>query len=519
MSDALSDALKAVIERTIALAASDEHLRTGLQRLAEAYLEAVRPAAGPSETEPVRVELPAEAAAELALEPGPAAVHESQSAGAQAGMGPAVPLTLGQGSPAEASEPGWPSRWLPTTDDDLQAIEIRCRLKAEGARWAAERQRRIGTGADYRTDIEPRDREIVARASNLTDCFLWMNHPTGPSPADLSQWDEVGNCFEALADALALVRSVLDTPENHQDVFEQALDLLAEAQSALRVAVGRIDGPTDRDQLQAFNWLKRTAAERQIFLQRHMRVDDPADPALSAELAGRLDALDSRLQEARRREKQRRKWFGKVRYEVKQLAADDRERDPHWRTLIKTVDELVVDGTPASSRELRELLLPIVEQVPDLELPPSFQAVLREIDRYLESRPAEEAQVERHPSAHVLEAARLLRGRKVVLIGGTRRPHIEAALQSALGVMLDWIETREHESLAGFEQHVARPAVELVLLAIRWSSHSYGEVKLFCDRHGKLFVRLPGGLSPNQVAAQILAQCGERLAERATQHA
>jgi hypothetical protein len=51
----------------------------------------------------------------------------------------------------------------------------------------------------------------------------------------------------------------------------------------------------------------------------------------------------------------------------------------------------------------------------------------------------------------------------------------------------------------------------LVLLAVRWSSHSFGEVRQSCDRHGKPLVRLPGGYNPNQVAAQILSQCGERL--------
>ncbi len=51
----------------------------------------------------------------------------------------------------------------------------------------------------------------------------------------------------------------------------------------------------------------------------------------------------------------------------------------------------------------------------------------------------------------------------------------------------------------------------MVLLAIRWSSHSFGDVKAFCDRHGKPLVRLPGGYGAHQVASQILAQCGGRL--------
>ena len=59
--------------------------------------------------------------------------------------------------------------------------------------------------------------------------------------------------------------------------------------------------------------------------------------------------------------------------------------------------------------------------------------------------------------------------------------------------------------------HKDRPEVALVLLAIRWSSHAFGDVQHFCDRHGKPLVRLPGGYSTNQVAAQILAQSSNVL--------
>ena len=56
--------------------------------------------------------------------------------------------------------------------------------------------------------------------------------------------------------------------------------------------------------------------------------------------------------------------------------------------------------------------------------------------------------------------------------------------------------------------------VAVVVLAIRWSSHSYGEVKQFCEQYGKPLVRLPAGYNPNQVAAHIVAQCSDRLAQQ-----
>jgi hypothetical protein len=144
--------------------------------------------------------------------------------------------------------------------------------------------------------------------------------------------------------------------------------------------------------------------------------------------------------------------------------------------------------------------------------------VLREIDRFLATRPSTaNTPAPAQPSADVKEVARLLHGRSMVLIGGNRRREAQESLKRLLGLKdLVWIETREHQSIDGFEPVVARPDVALVLLAIRWSSHAFGDVKQFCERYGKPLVRLPAGYNLNQVAAQILLQCSDQLDERVT---
>jgi hypothetical protein len=181
--------------------------------------------------------------------------------------------------------------------------------------------------------------------------------------------------------------------------------------------------------------------------------------------------------------------------------------------MMEVVEEIVAQGMPPSSPKLRELLLPIIDDLPCGDELPGFRRVLREIDHYLATRPLSSAcPVSQVTTAEVSEAARLLSGRSAVLIGGTRRPQAQEALRTALGLEdLVWIGTREHQSIRGFERTIARTDVAAVLLAIRWSSHAFGDVKLFCDRYRKPLVRLPGGYNPSQVAAQILAQCGERL--------
>jgi hypothetical protein len=99
-----------------------------------------------------------------------------------------------------------------------------------------------------------------------------------------------------------------------------------------------------------------------------------------------------------------------------------------------------------------------------------------------------------------------------VLIGGVERPAARRAIERAFGLSgLNWVSTRPHESVTVFEPAVARPAAGVVLLAIRWASHSYGDVKGYCEKYGKPMVYLTGGYNPNQVAHQILAQVGDRL--------
>ena len=147
-----------------------------------------------------------------------------------------------------------------------------------------------------------------------------------------------------------------------------------------------------------------------------------------------------------------------------------------------------------------------------MEIPDGFRRVLDEVDRYLATQglPLNQRCA---LSAEVQRVAELYKGKTMVLIGGDRRPHAHEALRSAFCLKeLIWVATRDHESNDLFLPYTSRPDVNVVLLAIRWSSHSYGDLKTICDRYGKEFYRLPAGYNPNQVAHQILQQRGEKAA-------
>jgi hypothetical protein len=519
MNDVLIEAVTNLAERLVTLAAKDDGLRDDLRHLAEAVLAATERQPQPSI--PEVVEEAADGHERVEIEPATLVIAEANLAFTTAVpevVPPALPppeLTLGKIVPLQPesrTEAAAPVTREWASDAELPAIEAHCRLKAEGLRWAVTRRRRLDEGADFRVEVAPRDRDLLDRARGL-GCYVWMNTPDFIVPKEPAGLEEVAGWFEAVADAVALIREMVPDVEANRAFFEPALDLLAEAQSALKVAIDNIGGPRDADQYRAYDWLRGVAAREQIYIRRHMRLDDPADPAALPEMEERLEALDAKLQEVRHQAKRRKSHFNRLRYHAQRIAkGSGSEYD--WQKMAGTIDEMVGDGVPPSSLEIREILLPILDMMPDIEdLPQGFFLVLREIDRYLAGRMViPDATTPEVPIAEVAEVARLLKGKSVVLIGGVRRTEAHEALKAAFGLKdLVWFETREHESIDTFEPYVARPEVALVILAIRWSSHSFEGVKEFCERYGKPMVRLPGGYNPNQVAAKILAQCSEQL--------
>ena len=396
----------------------------------------------------------------------------------------------------------------PITDADLPQIEAHCRLKAEATRWAIYRQQMLSKGARFSEEVQPKDEELIAKAKSSEGCFLWMNKFT----IDASKagfWVDVAGCFEATAEAVALVQLAL---ADHSRQIETPLKLLAEAQSALRCAVGLVDGRTDPDQVALHKWLVGIASEQQILIKRFMRADDAADPDTWPDTAGRIESAHLELEASIQQRKKQEAGFNTIRYHLKQIA-DGPTNDHDWQKVFGTIDEMVQDGLPPSNVQLRGLLLPLLAQLPDVgELRIGVERVLKEINRYLDSvqqNSQGKQQQTDHENADVWEARRLLSGQSALFVGGQVNQHAKRSLEQAFGLKeLIWFETVEHKSLDIYEPYVIRPDVAVVFQAIRWSSHSYGDLSVICKRHGKMFVRLPAGYNPNQVAHQIVQQMG-----------
>ncbi len=398
---------------------------------------------------------------------------------------------------------------------ELRNIQQRCMVKAKASRWAAERQDLMSREYDFEVQIKPRDQEIIGEASQLPDCFLWMSGRNAPSPGDPKLYCQLADCYEAMAETVRVAQELGEADSDYRELHEQAVDLAAEAQAMVRAAAGLVGGKEDADQVAVHHWLRQVSHELRIYIPKYMRATDYADPAGVDELRARLTALEDGVRQRKDRAKEIKNLFNRIRYHVKKLdqGASVEEEAQHWKKVTESVERLLNHNVPPSNPELRHALLPLADTAGGDDMPQGFRRVMHEIDRYLARNPtAHSAPAYKEQSPEVGEAAAYLRNKTVVLIGGEKRPDAKKSLEEAFGLSeLVWVNTTGHQSVNLLEPHVTRPEVAVVMLAIRWSSHSMGDVKQFCDAHGKPFVRLPGGYSPNQVAAQILQQVSNNL--------
>ncbi len=412
----------------------------------------------------------------------------------------------------------------------LATIAARCRVKGAAAKILA---RRVSGGNAFELDNE--EEALRKQAEAIPDCGLWMFDPNG-GPRTRKIWEDLSGGYTVMAKAAEVLKGWAAAGANLSHGTE-VLTAAAEAQSMLLYAVADVGWISrDHEQVQMFVHIREFGKQHQIYVPRFLRREDPADPSTWPNLMERLKPLLARyggvvgavtapgaapaipLDPI----KVRQKALGNLKYKLKKVAEEPSSTADEWPRVVELLDQAVGAGVPPSSLELRELILPIYDRLPE-NLPTTVGAerVFRAIEVYKESQ-AEAAldapEVEEVESREVTQVAEWLRGKEIVLIGGHRRPQHINALKKALQLNdVRWLDVPEHSSYTVFESDIARPEVAVVLLAIRWSSHDYAEVQKFCVRYSKPLVRLLGGYNANQVAHQILAQAAAKLALAASE--
>jgi hypothetical protein len=278
-----------------------------------------------------------------------------------------------QESPAR-SDSGRP-RHSDVSDNDLALIAERCRLKAEGARWAVERDGLLREGADFSFDVRPGDQDIIGRARELLNCFLWMNQPRSDIWSRSENYLSLADCFDTLAECVEAILVTTDLEDRTQ--FMAAIEMMAEAQSALRTAVSRVESHPDSDQQMIYYWLRNRANQDRFYISRFMKISDPADPGRNDDVHDRAFELLELVTPDRHLTTQIERGMAKARHHVERIAtAEDASDEYDWSRAAESIESVIECGISCDNEELVELVAPYAERLVDQEWPQGFQNLL-----------------------------------------------------------------------------------------------------------------------------------------------
>lgn len=397
----------------------------------------------------------------------------------------------------------------------LRSMINNCRLKAEAATWQAERCELLENQADFEREIAPRDKQIIKKATEL-GCFLWMSRKDSPKPDSNTEWVILAECYVALADASDCLNDLIHLGNGCIEFLKEALDLMAEAQSALHSIVDAIHTSPDKDQAEAFSILRELSTAHKVYIQRHMKFSDPANPDDAESISARATALQARISDRVKSERQRVQLLGELQNALGQ-SEDVKVSEETFRDVVEIVESLIDNGVAPSNPELRSVLFPAVDQLEPMATSSKKLAAAikscRSIQR-VNSDTSSTTSPDSQPSELVEEARNLLAGGKLVVIGGEERKHHIDDLDEAFDTENIWAGSSKHTSYKNFESLISRSDVAAVVLLVKWASHEFRKIKKYCDKYGKPLVRLGGGYNRNQVAKQLLNQASHRLEKK-----
>jgi hypothetical protein len=391
----------------------------------------------------------------------------------------------------------------------LGLIAERLQLKVDAIAYATARRRRKAEGVDIRT-LDAEGKPLFSRAAELQRCYLWMMDPHGPPLPEDTSLERIARVCENAALACRLVHDIDQQHADDRELMAEGFQHLAEAQSALRAAVTAVEEDFEEpDQFNIFQWLRRQTKDRRILVRQYMTRDASADPAKHTELRHRLEAFRSRLATGRPSTDTHESAAKRVAYHAKRVR-DAIDSDDEWSRLFDAIAHAVSAGLPPSDLRLRQCLSPLIDDLPDREVPEAASRVFDAIDQHLEaaSRVPDPA-TPREPSETLVRVRKLLAGRVAVLVGGQPREHARRRLQAALGLAeLRWIAVAHHQSIeAELLPQFKRDDTDLFITLTRWRSHAIGpQMREWCKTYDKLFVELPQGYNEEQIAHQILSQ-------------
>jgi Mg2+ and Co2+ transporter CorA len=408
------------------------------------------------------------------------------------------------------SEEGRPP---PRTAPDLRLIEQRCRLKAESCRLfmriRAARREKKGESA-----LLDEMNAMIERARTLPECFLWVfwQYQTQPANDLLAR---IALCYDALAEASDLMRRVVENPHAERTDVENAMALMAEANNMLRIVLEEtwLTKP-DQDQEDAHAWLRWETKQRQVFIGRYMRIGERADPARAEDLLARIRDCREMHERTAHREREIAKQFNRIRFHVHH--AEDQpgqERAHDFGKIAEAIRDLCAMGVPATDERFsREIPAHIAESIGPVEDQAVSEVLRRVIEQCAPVEDGSDFDVPREWSENVRRVRAVLEGRKIVVVGGEPRREVIGRLEDAFGAEVEWVRLAEHGSGGAMRAPIARPETAAVLVIVKLVGHLHADEARECARAaGRPCISLPAGYNPEQVAAAVIEQAGERL--------
>lgn len=461
-----------------------------------------------------------------------------------------------QNGDGEAARDGAPEKRSKRITSRLGTVVTRARWKASACRLSLDkRARAVGEAGESNAEpegIEQREASLRTRLSTLPDTSTWMlDLPFGrrlSEPDALTVDDDqaqrlarVAECYEALAIGAEIAIQLDEGGAFRRSPPPAFLYLLAEAQSALLQSLSEAPTRSDSDQRDVFLWLKEQTTHYRIYVDRYMRLDDPAEPTGSSDLVERMRRASREILERVKKRRERSHLLSKVRYHVgkleHQLLASEIE------SLRQALDEWDRKGHERNDRTLSETLVPLRELVSEggepAELLRSLEVLLSafpargaspappgemvESPASKDSVGAKPADADAGKAQQTLDEVRsLLSSRRIALMVAKGAEVDEEEMLKALGpasmvlVRLD-VDGDEEKRAAAIEELLGGET-DLYLLGLRFVPAEYQRFKEACLEKGKQFVRLPGALEPRAIAHQVSRQVGWRLRAQSQPH-
>lgn len=416
-------------------------------------------------------------------------------------------LTLGQGSPSSSvSQPAVHRRSREYVNRSFSVLSEIFKLKAEAAHWAAMY---VDSKAARENCDEYHEQklDLIHRSNKLERINLWPcnNSKFHSGLATADDFLQLADCFYVMAEAISLVDYADQNKISNQHYYE-TLAILAEAQSAARSMMINIANKSkvlnfsDNDQTEIYIWLKDKVAELNIPSFTYMRFNNVADPLLSDERLDRIIALRNTISTD-----------VLIKHNTPLLKTAVSQHD--IQAILNILQTLFKNGIKQNNAIVRDVLLPIASELFIPEVTDQFPILAGELQRENQKSEPLELVKQAQLSDEVHKVASVLKGHSIVIVGGDKAEGQAANIKHAFGLKeLYWVETKDNQPTIGnTEDYISKPDVKVVLLLIRWIRHAYSGIKTYCDKHNKLFVRVPAGYNSNQIAIQIMRQISDKL--------